>query len=87
MAKNESSMSKAEIYREERKARIAKAAKQNAKSIEKRNSFAKLAKKIVETTCADKAFFCNSGAEANEGAFKLAKIYFYKKGETENVRK
>lgn len=47
MAKNESSMSKAEIYREERKARIAKAAKQNAKSIEKRNSFAKLAKKIV----------------------------------------
>lgn len=41
---------------------------------------AKLAKKIVETTCADKAFFCNSGAEANEGAFKLAKIYFYKKG-------
>ena len=23
-------------------------------------------------------FFCNSGAEANEGAFKLAKIYYYK---------
>ena len=41
---------------------------------------AKLAKKLVESTCADKAFFCNSGAEANEGAFKLAKIYFYKKG-------
>ncbi len=41
---------------------------------------AKLAKKIVDNTCADKAFFCNSGAEANEGAFKLAKIYFYKKG-------
>lgn len=39
---------------------------------------AKLAKKLVESTCADKAFFCNSGAEANEGAFKLAKIYFYK---------
>ncbi len=39
-----------------------------------------LAKKLVESTCADKAFFCNSGAEANEGAFKLAKIYFYKKG-------
>lgn len=47
MAKNESSMSKAEIYREERKARIAKAAKQNAKSIEKRTSFAKIAKKAV----------------------------------------
>ncbi len=41
---------------------------------------AKLAGKLVENTCADKAFFCNSGAEANEGAFKLAKIYFYKKG-------
>lgn len=41
---------------------------------------ARLAEKLVENTCADKAFFCNSGAEANEGAFKLAKIYFYKKG-------
>ncbi len=47
MAKNESSKSKAEIYREERKARIAKAAKKNAKSIEKRNSFAKTAKKAI----------------------------------------
>lgn len=47
MAKNESSKSKAEIYREERKARIAKAAKKNAKSIEKRTSFAKIAKKAV----------------------------------------
>lgn len=41
---------------------------------------ARLAKKLVESTCADKAFFCNSGAEANEGAIKLAKLYFYKKG-------
>lgn len=41
---------------------------------------AKLAEKLVRSSCADKAFFCNSGAEANEGAFKLAKIYFYKKG-------
>ncbi len=41
---------------------------------------AKLAKKLVDNTCADKAFFCNSGAEANEGAFKLARMYFYKKG-------
>ena len=41
---------------------------------------AKLAKKLVDSTFADKAFFCNSGAEANEGAFKLAKIYFYKQG-------
>ena len=42
---------------------------------------AKLAKELVEATCADKAFFCNSGAEANEGALKLAKIYHYKKGD------
>ena len=41
---------------------------------------AKLAKKLVENSCADRAFFANSGAEANEGAMKLAKIYFYKKG-------
>ncbi len=41
---------------------------------------AKLAEKIVSSTCAEKVFFCNSGAEANEGAIKLAKIYFYKKG-------
>lgn len=41
---------------------------------------ARLAQKLVENSCAEKVFFCNSGAEANEGAFKLAKIYFYKKG-------
>lgn len=41
---------------------------------------ARLAQKLVENTCMDRAFFCNSGAEANEGAMKLAKIYFYKKG-------
>lgn len=41
---------------------------------------AKLAKILVENSCADKIFFANSGAEANEGAIKLAKIHFYKKG-------
>jgi len=34
-----------------------------------------LAKKLVESTFADKAFFCNSGAEANEAALKLARKY------------
>jgi acetylornithine aminotransferase/acetylornithine/N-succinyldiaminopimelate aminotransferase len=34
----------------------------------------------VECSCADKVFFANSGAEANEGAIKLARIYFKKKG-------
>lgn len=34
-----------------------------------------LAKWLVEHSCADRAFFCNSGAEANEGALKLARKY------------
>lgn len=42
---------------------------------------AKLAKKLTEISCADKIYFANSGAEANEGAIKLAKIYAYKKGQ------
>ncbi len=41
---------------------------------------ARLAKKLCEHSSADKVFFCSTGAEANEGALKLAKIYFYKKG-------
>ncbi|SDS99466.1 acetylornithine aminotransferase [Paenibacillaceae bacterium GAS479] len=37
---------------------------------------------LVQHTCADAVFFCNSGAEANEGAIKLARRYFQKvKGE------
>lgn len=42
---------------------------------------ARLAKKLAELSCADKIYFANSGAEANEGAIKLAKIYAYKKGQ------
>ena len=42
---------------------------------------AALAKALAEKSCADKIFFSNSGAEANEGAFKLARKYFYLKGE------
>ena len=34
-----------------------------------------LAKWIVEHSCADKVFFCNSGAEANEAAIKLIRKY------------
>jgi acetylornithine/N-succinyldiaminopimelate aminotransferase len=34
-----------------------------------------LAKWIVDHSCADSVFFCNSGAEANEGAIKLARKY------------
>jgi acetylornithine aminotransferase len=34
---------------------------------------AELAKWLIEHSCADRVFFCNSGAEANEGAIKLAR--------------
>ncbi len=43
----------------------------------------KLAKLLVENSCLDKAFFCNSGAEANETAIKLVRKYFYDKGQPE----
>ncbi|TDV54706.1 acetylornithine aminotransferase /succinylornithine aminotransferase [Pseudomonas graminis] len=33
----------------------------------------RFAKKLVDATFADRVFFCNSGAEANEAAFKLAR--------------
>ncbi|MGB1237226.1 MAG: aspartate aminotransferase family protein [Pseudomonadales bacterium] len=37
----------------------------------------RLAKKLTDATFADKVFFCNSGGEANEAAFKLARKYSY----------
>ena len=39
----------------------------------------KLAGALVAATFADRAFFCNSGAEANEAAFKLARKYAHEK--------
>ncbi|MHA6494626.1 aspartate aminotransferase family protein [Pseudomonas borbori] len=42
----------------------------------------RLAKKLVDATFAERVFFCNSGAEANEAAFKLARrVAFDKFGE------
>lgn len=38
-----------------------------------------LAKLLVDNSCGDKVFFCNSGAEANEGAIKLARKYSFEK--------
>ena len=35
----------------------------------------RLAELLVQNSCLDKVFFCNSGAEANEGAVKLARRY------------
>lgn len=40
-----------------------------------------LAYRLCRASFADKAFFCNSGAEANEAALKLARGYFHYKGE------
>jgi len=39
----------------------------------------RLARILVEHSFAEKVFFCNSGAEANEGAIKLARRYSYNK--------
>ena len=39
-----------------------------------------LAALLCENTFADRVFFGNSGAEANEGAMKLARKYFYAQG-------
>jgi len=41
----------------------------------------RLAKLLVEHSFADKVFFCNSGAEANEGAIKIARKYFHDRGQ------
>lgn len=41
----------------------------------------RLAEKLLSLTKFDKAFFCNSGTEANEGCIKFARKYFYRKGE------
>lgn len=38
-----------------------------------------LARMLVDHSFADKAFFCNSGAEANEAAIKLARRYAHEK--------
>ncbi|OMD83015.1 MULTISPECIES: acetylornithine transaminase [Paenibacillus] len=38
----------------------------------------KVANLLTENSCADQVFFCNSGAEANEAAIKLARRYHQK---------
>lgn len=44
-----------------------------------------LAKKIIEESFQGKVFFANSGAEANEGAVKLARKYGHDKGKYEII--
>ena len=43
----------------------------------------KLAKRLIDSTFADTVFFCNSGAEANELAIKMARKHFAAKGKPE----
>lgn len=44
-----------------------------------------LAAKLVERSFADRVFFCNSGAEANEGAFKIARRWGRAQGGEDRV--
>lgn len=43
-----------------------------------------LAQWLTDHSCADRVFFCNSGAEANEGAIKLARKYAHDQLNIEN---
>ena len=45
-----------------------------------------LAAWLVQQSFADRVFFCNSGAEANEAAIKLARKYFNQRGENNRFR-
>ena len=45
-----------------------------------------LAAWLAERSFADRVFFCNSGAEANEAAIKLARKYYKDRGETHRYR-
>lgn len=47
---------------------------------------AELARWLVDHSFADRVFFCNSGAEANEAAIKLTRRYFQAKGEKHRYR-
>ena len=45
-----------------------------------------LARWLVDHSFADRIFFCNSGAEANEAAIKLARKYFYDRSQPGRFR-
>ena len=45
-----------------------------------------LATMLVEKSFGDRVFFCNSGAEANEAAIKLARRYFHAQGKADRHR-
>jgi len=45
-----------------------------------------LAEELISACFADRVFFCNSGAEANEGAIKLARKYFKDRGQPQRFK-
>jgi len=71
--------------------RVAKAvAKQAERLLHVSNNYysalqGELAKKIIDNSFPGRVFFCNSGAEANEGAVKLARKYGSQKGKFEVI--
>ena len=63
-------------------------AKQAATLVQASNLFhhepaGQLANELAERSGLERVFFCNSGAEANEAAIKLARKFAYRKGETQ----
>ena len=46
----------------------------------------RLAERLVANSFADQVFFCNSGAEAMEGALKVARRYHFSQGHPEKMR-
>ena len=44
-----------------------------------------VAEKLVENSCLDRVFFCNSGAEATEGAVKVARRFAWANGEKDRT--
>ena len=69
---------------------VAAIAEQASKLIHVSNYFItepsiKLAQELTDATGYDKVFFCNSGAEANEGMFKLVRKYGSSKNPDKNV--
>ena len=46
----------------------------------------RLAKRLIDATFAERVFFCNSGAEANEAALKLARRYAHDRSAPHKMR-
>ncbi len=46
----------------------------------------RLAKRLIDATFAERVFFCNSGAEANEAALKLARRYAHDRHGPQKIR-